>query len=69
MQTASTWDIVCAANQQLSANDRPMKINQYFPGKYEIICLDENGTTTAKRIGKKMDEQQVRDFIAEVVFA
>jgi len=46
-----------------------MKINQYFPGKYEIICLDENGATTAKRIGKKMNEQQVRDFIAEVVFA
>ena len=69
MQTASTWDIVCAANQQLRATNRSIKVNQYFPGKYEVICLDENGATTAKRIGKKMDEQEVRTFIAEIVFA
>jgi len=69
MKTATTWDIVCAANQHLTATSADFKINQFFPGKYEVICLDENGTTTGKRLGEKMDEQAIREFIAQVVFA
>ena len=69
MNNATTWDIVCAANQHLSAANRPLRISQFFPGKYEIICLDQNGATTSRRVGKKMDEQAVRAFVAQVVFA
>ena len=69
MKTATTWDIVCAANQHLRATQAPLCINQFFPGKYEVVCLDANGTTTAKRLVKNLDEQTVRDFIAQVVFA
>ena len=69
MNNATTWDIVCAANQHLSAANRPLRISQFFPGKYEISCLDQNGATTSRRVGKKMDEQTVRAFVAEVVFA
>ena len=69
MKTATTWDIVCAANQHLTATSADFKINQFFPGKYEVICLDENGTTTGKRLGEKMDEQAIREFITQVVFA
>ena len=69
MKTATTWDIVCAANQHLTATSADFKINQFFPGKYEVVCLDQNGTTTGKRLGEKMDEQAIREFIAQVVFA
>jgi hypothetical protein len=69
MNNATTWDIVCAANQHLSAANRPLRISQFFPGKYEVICLDQNGATTSRRLGKKMDEQTVRAFVAQVVFA
>ena len=69
MTTATTWDIVCAANQHLRAADSPLWIKQFFPGKYEVVCLDQNGSATSKRLGHVMDEQAVRSFITQVVYA
>ncbi len=66
---ATTWDIVCAANQKLRSANRPIRINQFMPGVYEIICLNEQGATTGRRAGKKMDEETVREFVKTVVFA
>ena len=39
------------------------RINQFFPGKYELI------TSSGVRIGHKMDDQTVKAFINEAVFA
>ena len=69
MKTATTWDIVCAANQHLNATKQNFFINQFIPGCYELILCDASGTTTRRRLGKRMDEATVRDFVDQVVFA
>ncbi len=62
-KTATTWDLVCSANQHLNARLAGARIDQVFPGKYELI------TSSGVRIGHKMDDQTVRAFINEAVFA
>jgi len=70
MITASTWDIVCAANQHLEACGQAFRINQFMPETYEVLAADQFGTVSAKRrMGKTMNEQQVRLFIQQVVYA
>jgi hypothetical protein len=70
MKTASTWDIVCAANQHLRSSGQAFWINQFMPETYEILTADQSGTVSAKRrIGKTMNEQQVRLFIQQIVYA
>ena len=70
LQTASTWDIVCAANQHLEATAQPLWINQFMPGTYEVLAVDQAGTAWAnRRVGKTMNEEQVRLFVQQVVFA
>ena len=61
-KTATTWDLVCSANQHLDARSAGARINQFFPGKYELI------TSSGVRIGHKMDAQAVRAFISQAVF-
>ena len=62
-KTATTWDLVCSANHHLNARLAGARIDQFFPGKYELI------TSSGVRIGHKMDDQTVRAFINEAVFA
>ena len=70
MTTASTWDIVCAANQHLEATGQGLRINQFMPETYEVLAADAGGTVSAKRrVGKTMNEEQVRLFVQQVVFA
>jgi len=41
-----------------------------MPETYEILTADQSGTVSAKRrIGKTMNEQQVRLFIQQIVYA
>ena len=69
MTKASTWDIVCSANQQLTAMDVPLTINQYMPGRYEVIRLNSKGVTTGRRYGQPMDEETVKAFIYQTIYA
>jgi len=70
MTTATTWDIVCAANQHLQATGQGLWINQFMPGTYEVLTTNAGGTVSAKRrIGKSMNEEQVRFFVQQVVYA
>jgi len=61
-KTATTWDLVCSANQHLDARSAVARISQFFPGKYELI------TSSGVRVGHKMDDQTVRAFISQAVF-
>ncbi len=61
-KTATTWDLVCSANQHLDARSAGARISQFFPGKYELI------TSSGVRVGHKMDDQTVRAFISQAVF-
>jgi len=61
-KTATTWDLVCSANQHLDARSAGARISQFFPGKYELI------TSSGVRVGHKMDDQAVRAFISQAVF-
>lgn len=66
---ASTWDIVCAANQHLDIIDARFTLVQFFPGRYQVIAVDDKGTAWANRkIGSPMNEEQTRDFVKTVVF-
>ena len=41
-----------------------------MPETYEILAADQSGTASAKRrIGKTMNEQQVRLFVQQIVYA
>lgn len=66
---ATTWDIVCAANQHLDIIGARFKLVQFFPGRYQAIAVDASGTAWANRkIGSPMNEEQTRKFIKTVVF-
>jgi hypothetical protein len=66
---ATTWDIVCAANQHLEATGRRLHIYQFFPGRYQAISIDRQGTARPMRkIGSQMTEAQVREFIWRFIF-
>lgn len=66
---ATTWDMVCAANQHLDIIGARFTLVQFFPGRYQAIAVDDKGTAWANRkIGSPMNEEQTRQFVKTVVF-
>jgi len=70
MKAATTWDLVCAANQEFERQCAGLWIMADPFGSYQVVEVDGNGTAWAnKRVGLKMDEQELREFVNTVVFA
>jgi hypothetical protein len=70
MKSATTWDLVCAANQELGRKCSGLWIMADPFGCYQAVEVDHDGVARAnKKVGPKMDEQQLRDFVNTTVFA
>ncbi|MGA1713013.1 MAG: hypothetical protein ACO4CS_17150 [bacterium] len=68
LQTATTWDQVCWANQTMDANGVRFSISSYMPGKYSILNVKENGSVWANDYFiKGLNEEQIINWIKENV--
>jgi len=76
IQSATPWDAVCAANQQLDAAGLNLRINAYLPDRYELKVYEAREATQegeevayfSKRIGRTMSEAEMLAFVKSPMF-